>query len=216
MGEFLAKLAGDDFFSGTDEIQYQFEKSDALDLLINFIRVKYCTGGDPKSPLQSFLDAAAAAGPAQMLLQHPTRFDNVPVLTAEDIHMSSLDDDGEGYKLTLEDYCLLTVIVLCIAYLIYKLYNACMARREANENEEGMLAQATELSQDPQVHEVVVGQRIVTVPVQHAGQQKIVTIQMPHAQANAVSAVQGNAMPRGTDMSQASSQAAGCPNMFGN
>merc|ERR1712058_104877 len=86
--------------------------------------VEYCTGGDPKSPRQS---AAAAAGPAQMLLQHPTRFNNVPVLTAEDIHMSSLDDDGEGYKLTLGDYCLLTVIVLCIAYLIYKLYKACMA-----------------------------------------------------------------------------------------
>merc|ERR1712098_582241 len=136
---------------------------------------------------------------AQMLLQHPTRFDNVPVLTAEDIHMSSLDDDGEGYKLTLKDYCLLTVIVLCIAYLIYKLYNACMARRDANENEEVMLAQAIELSQDPQVHEVVVGQRIVTVPAQHAGQlQRILTIQMPQAQANAVSAVQGNAMPRGT------------------
>merc|ERR1711964_390982 len=56
-----------------------------------------------------------------------------------------------------------------VSLLIYKLYMACMARREANENEEAMLAQAIELSQDPQVHEVVVGQRIVSVPVQQAG-----------------------------------------------
>merc|ERR1711964_365758 len=171
---------------------------------------------DPKATtmeMQQHL-GGAAEGPAQMLPQHPPRFDNVPILTAEDIHMSSMDDDGEGYKLTLGDYCLLTAIALCIAYLIYKLYMACMARREANENEEAMLAQAIELSQDPQVHEVVVGQRIVTVPVQQAGQQKIVSIQMP-TQTYAVSSVQGNAMPRGTDMSQASSQAAGCPNMFG-
>merc|ERR1711964_171001 len=106
---------------------------------------------DPKATtmeMQQHL-GGVAEGPAQMLPQHPTRFDNVPVLTAEDIHMSSMDDDGEGYKLTLGDYCLLTAIALCIAYLIYKLYKACVARQEANENEEAMLAQAIELSQDP-------------------------------------------------------------------
>lgn len=177
---------------------------------------------DPKATtmeMQQHL-GGVAVGPAHAALpQHPTRFDNVPVLTAEDIHMSSLEDVEEGVRqLTLGDYCLLTAIVLCIAYLIYKLYMACKARREANQNEEAMLAQAIELSQDPQVHEVVVGHRLVTVPVPvyQAGQQKIVSIQMPQTQANAVSAVQGNAMPRGTDLSQASSQAPGCPSMFGN
>jgi len=148
---------------------------------------------------------------SQMPMQNYSS-DGMPQLysnEARDNFHNQMEDMSEETSWTGEtswmDYCLLTGIIVIIAYLLYKLFKACRARNEAIENEEEMIQQAIDLSNCPHTHN---GMSVVHVPVTQAGQQKVVTITMPSAQAQAVSAVQANAMLTGQSVQRRSTPAA--------
>jgi hypothetical protein len=148
---------------------------------------------------------------SQMPMQNYSS-DGMPQLysnEARDNFHNQMEDMSEETSWTGEtswmDYCLLTGIIVIIAYLLYKLFKACRARNEAIENEEEMIQQAIDLSNCPHAHN---GMSVVHVPVTQAGQQKVVTITMPSAQAQAVSAVQANAMLTGQSVQRRSTPAA--------